>query len=135
MAGQGGGGIELILDNVPQRETGMSAYEMMLSESQERMLLVLKPERTEMARAIIEKWDLDYAIIGHITDTGRIIVKHKGAVEADILLAPLADAAPLYRRPVAATPKPAPLGPVHSDMKLGDALLKLIASPDLCSRR
>ena len=74
MAGKGGVGIELILDNVPQRETGMTAYEMMLSESQERMLLVLKPERTEMARAIIEKWDLDYAIIGHITDTGRIIV-------------------------------------------------------------
>ena len=135
MAGKGGVGIELILDNVPQRETGMSAYEMMLSESQERMLLVLKPERAEMARAIIEKWDLDYAIIGHITDTGRIVVKHKGVVEADILLAPLADAAPLYRRPIADTPKPAPLGPVHSDMKLGEALLKLIASPDLCSRR
>jgi phosphoribosylformylglycinamidine synthase subunit PurL len=135
MAGKGGVGIELILDNVPQRETGMSAYEMMLSESQERMLLVLKPERAEMARAIIEKWDLDYAIIGHITDTGRILVKHKSVVEADILLAPLADAAPLYRRPVVATPKPAPLGPVHSDMTLGEALLKLIASPDLCSRR
>src|SRR5271170_7308681 len=75
MAGKGGVGIELTLDAVPQRETGMSAYEMMLSESQERMLLVIKPERTEMARAIIEKWDLDYAIIGHITDTGRIIVK------------------------------------------------------------
>jgi phosphoribosylformylglycinamidine synthase subunit PurL len=135
MAGKGGVGIELILDNVPQRETGMSAYEMMLSESQERMLLVLKPERAEMARAIIEKWDLDYAIIGHITDTGRILVKHKSVVEADILLAPLADAAPLYRRPVVATPKPASLGPVHSDMTLGEALLKLIASPDLCSRR
>jgi phosphoribosylformylglycinamidine synthase subunit PurL len=135
MAGKGGVGIELVLDNVPQRETGMTAYEMMLSESQERMLLVLKPERAEMARAIIEKWDLDYAIIGHITDTGRIVVKHKGVVEADILLAPLADAAPLYRRPIADTPKPAPLGPVHSDMALGDALLKLIASPDLCSRR
>ncbi len=135
MAGKGGVGIELILDNVPQRETGMTAYEMMLSESQERMLLVLKPERSEMARAIIEKWDLDYAVIGHITDTGRIVVKHKGAVEADILLAPLADAAPLYRRPIAETPKPAPLGPVQSDVTLGDALLKLIASPDLCSRR
>jgi phosphoribosylformylglycinamidine synthase len=113
----------------------MTAYEMMLSESQERMLLVLKPERTEMARAIIEKWDLDYAIIGHITDTGRIVVKHKGAVEADILLRPLADEAPLYRRPIAETPKPAPLGPVHSDLPLGEALLKLIGCPDLCSRR
>jgi phosphoribosylformylglycinamidine synthase len=135
MAGKGGVGIELILDDVPQRETGMTAYEMMLSESQERMLLVLKPERAEMARAIIEKWDLDYAIIGHITDTGRIIVKHKGVVEADIPLDPLAEAAPLYRRPIAETPKPAPLGPVNSDMRLDEALLKLIASPDLCSRR
>ncbi len=135
MAGKGGVGIELNLDDVPQRETGMSAYEMMLSESQERMLLVLKPERAEMARGIIEKWDLDYAIIGHITDTGRIVVMHKGVVEADIPLAPLSDAAPLYRRPWVETPKPAPLGPVSSDMSLEAALLKLLACPDLCSRR
>ncbi len=135
MAGKGGVGIELTLDDVPQRETGMTAYEMMLSESQERMLLVLKPERSEMARAIIEKWDLDYAVIGHITDTGRIVVKHKGVVEADIPLAPLSDAAPLYRRPIAETPKPAPLGAVDLSAPLDEALLKLIASPDLCSRR
>jgi phosphoribosylformylglycinamidine synthase subunit PurL len=135
MAGKGGVGIELELDNVPQRETGMSAYEMMLSESQERMLLVLKPERSDMARAIIEKWDLDYAIIGHITDTGHIVVKHKGAVEADIPLDPLAEAAPLYRRPTAETPKPAPLGPVASNVPLLEALEKLMGSPDLCSRR
>jgi phosphoribosylformylglycinamidine synthase len=134
MAGKGGVGIELILDNVPQRETGMSAYEMMLSESQERMLLVLKPERAEMARAIIEKWDLDYAMIGTITDTGRIIVKHKGVVEADIPLAPLSDAAPLYNRPTAETPKPAPLTDVTSTVSLQEALLTLIASPDLCAR-
>jgi phosphoribosylformylglycinamidine synthase len=135
MAGKGGVGIELNLDDVPQRETGMTAYEMMLSESQERMLLVLKPERSEMARAIIEKWDLDYAIIGHITDTGRIVVKHKGVMEADIPLAPLAEAAPLYRRPTAETPKPAPLGAVDTSAPLDEVLLKLIASPDLCSRR
>jgi phosphoribosylformylglycinamidine synthase subunit PurL len=135
MAGKGGVGIELNLDNVPQRETGMTAYEMMLSESQERMLLVLKPERSEMARAIIEKWDLDYAVIGHITDTGRIVVKHKGVIEADIALDPLAEAAPLYRRPIAETPKPPPLGKVESDIPLLEALEKLIASPDLCSRR
>ena len=114
MAGKGGVGIELNLDNVPQRETGMSAYEMMLSESQERMLLVIKPERSETARAIIEKWDLDYAIIGHITDTGRIVVRHKGEIEADIPLDPLAEAAPLYRRPIVDTAKPAPLGPVSA---------------------
>ncbi len=135
MAGKGGVGIELNLDDVPQRETGMSAYEMMLSESQERMLLVLKPERSEMARQIIEKWDLDYAVIGHITDTGRIVVTHKGVVEADIPLAPLSDAAPLYHRPYIEAPKPEPLGPVSSDMSLEAALLKLIACPDLCSRR
>ncbi len=135
MAGKGGVGIELNLDDVPQRETAMSAYEMMLSESQERMLLVLKPERSEMARQIIEKWDLDYAVIGHITDTGRIVVTHKGVVEADIPLAPLSDAAPLYHRPYIEAPKPEPLGPVSSDMSLEAALLKLIACPDLCSRR
>jgi phosphoribosylformylglycinamidine synthase len=135
MAGKGGVGIELTLDNVPQRETGMSAYEMMLSESQERMLLVLKPERSEMARQIIEKWDLDYAVIGHITDTGRIVITHKGVVEADIPLAPLSDEAPLYRRPYVEATKPEPLGPISSDMSLEAALLKLVSSPDLCSRR
>jgi phosphoribosylformylglycinamidine synthase len=135
MAGKGGVGIELTLDHVPQRETGMTAYEMMLSESQERMLLVLRPDRAEMARAIIEKWDLDYAVIGHITDTGRIIITHKGVVEADIPLAPLSDAAPLYRRPITEPPKPAPLGPVEDPAGLEAALLKLIACPDLASRR
>ncbi|HQT46644.1 MAG TPA: phosphoribosylformylglycinamidine synthase subunit PurL [Acidocella sp.] len=135
MAGKGGVGIELTMENVPQRETGMSAYEMMLSESQERMLLVIRPERSDAARAIIEKWDLDYAIIGHITDTGRIVIKHHGVIEADIPLAPLSDAAPLYRRPIVETPKPAPLGPVSSPLGLDEVLLKLIASPDLCSRR
>jgi phosphoribosylformylglycinamidine synthase len=135
MAGKGGVGIELTLDNVPQRETGMSAYEMMLSESQERMLLVLKPERAEAARAIIEKWDLDYAIIGKITDTGRIIITHKGSIEADIPLAPLSDEAPLYHRPISATPKPSPLGPTTDPIGFEAALLKLIACPDLCSRR
>jgi phosphoribosylformylglycinamidine synthase len=135
MAGKGGVGIELNLDQVPQRETGMSAYEMMLSESQERMLLVIKPERSEMAKTIIEKWDLDYAVIGHITDTGRIIVTHKGVTEADIPLGPLSDAAPLYHRPFTESEKPAPLGDIVSPVSLQEALLTLIACPDLCSRR
>jgi phosphoribosylformylglycinamidine synthase len=134
MAGKGGVGIELTLDDVPQRETGMTAYEMMLSESQERMLLVIKPERRDLAKSIIEKWDLDYAVIGHITDTGRIIVKHKGVVEADIPLAPLSDAAPLYNRPIIETPKPEKLGNVVSPVGLQEALLTLIACPDLCAR-
>ena len=135
MAGKGGVGIELTLDDVPQRETGMSAYEMMLSESQERMLLVIKPERTEAARAIIEKWDLDYAVIGKITDTGRIVITHRGQVEADIPLSPLADAAPLYRRPIAKAPPPAPLGPTQDPVGLQEGLLKLISCPDIASRR
>jgi phosphoribosylformylglycinamidine synthase len=134
MAGKGGVGIELDLDAVPQRETGMSAYEMMLSESQERMLMVIRPERQEVSRAIFEKWELDFAVIGHLTDTGRIVVRHKGAVEADIPLAPLAEQAPLYHRPTEDTPAKAPLGDVDSPLGMGDALMELIACPDLCSR-
>jgi len=134
MAGKGGVGLELNLDAVPQREPGMTAYEMMLSESQERMLMVLRPDRQEMARAIFEKWDLDFAVIGILTDTGRIVVTHLGETEADIPLAPLADQAPLYRRPVMATPKRPALGPVADPVGLGPALLTLIGCPDLCSR-
>jgi phosphoribosylformylglycinamidine synthase len=134
MAGKGGVGIELDLDAVPQRETGMSAYEMMLSESQERMLMVLRPDRQDMARSIFEKWELDFAVIGHLTDTGRIVVRHKGAVEADIPLRPLVEQAPLYHRPTAETPPPAPLGEVDPPLGMGDALMELIGCPDLCSR-
>ena len=90
MAGKGGVGILLDLDALPQREAGMTAYEMMLSESQERMLMVLRPDRQEMARAIFEKWELDFAVIGKLTDTGRIVITHKGVTEADIPLDPLA---------------------------------------------
>ncbi len=135
MAGKGGVGIELDLDHVPQREAGMTAYEMMLSESQERMLMVLKPERQDVARAIFEKWDLDFAVIGHLTDTGRIVVKHRGVMEADIPLDPLAEQAPLYNRPTAETPKRPKLGDVADPAGLAPALLKLIGCPDLASRR
>ncbi len=134
MAGKGGVGIELDLDVVPQREAGMSAYDMMLSESQERMLLVLRPEREAVARAIFEKWELDFAVIGHLTDSGRIVVRHKGAIEADIELAPLADQAPLYRRPFTAPTPPAPLGDVADPVGVMEALTVLIGCPDLCSR-
>ena len=134
MAGKGGVGIALDLDAVPQRETGMTAYEMMLSESQERMLMVLRPDRAEAARAIFEKWELDFAVIGQLTDTGRITIRHQGRVEADIPLAPLADQAPLYERPTEATPKPARLGHVADPTGIEAGLLKLIACPDLCSR-
>ena len=134
MAGKGGVGIDLDLDAVPQREPGMTAYEMMLSESQERMLIVLRPDRQDVARAIFAKWQLDFAVIGHLTETGHIVVRHRGAVLADIPLDPLADQAPLYRRPTEGTPVPAPLGPVDDPVGLRTALLTLVASPDLCSR-
>jgi phosphoribosylformylglycinamidine synthase II len=134
MAGKGGVGIELDLDHVPQRETGMSAYEMMLSESQERMLMVLRPDREDVARAIFDKWDLDFAVIGHITDTGRIVVKHQGVIEADIPLDPLAEQAPLYHRPTVETPKRPELGAVTDPVGILSALFKLIGCPDLCSR-
>jgi len=137
MAGKGGVGIELDIDQVPARETGMSAYEFMLSESQERMLMVLRPDRGDVARTIFEKWDLDFAVIGHLTDTGRITVKHQGRVEADIPLAPLADQAPLYHRPTAETPKGEKLNPARVEDRVGltRALQTLIGCPDLCSRR
>ncbi len=134
MAGKGGVGLELDLDQVPQREADMTAYEMMLSESQERMLMVLRPDRQDLARAIFEKWELDFAIVGHLTDTGRIVVRHQGRIEADIPLDPLAEQAPLYHRPTAPTPKQPPLGPIDDPVGLADALLTLIACPDLCSR-
>ncbi len=137
MAGKGGVGIQLDLDNVPQRETGMTAYEMMLSESQERMLMILKPGREAEAEAIFRKWELDFAVIGHLTDTGRIVIRHKGEVEADIPLAPLESEAPLYRRPTAETPKQPALDAAQIADPIGipAALEKLVGSLDLCSRR
>jgi len=137
MAGKGGMGIELVLDDVPQREQGMTAYEMMLSESQERMLMVLKPGREAVAEAIFRKWELDVAVIGHLTETGRIVIRHRGQVEADIPLAPLESEAPLYRRPVAETPKLPVLdaAAVPDPVGIAAALERLVACPDLCSRR
>jgi phosphoribosylformylglycinamidine synthase len=137
MAGKGGVGIELVLDHVPQRESGMTAYEMMLSESQERMLMILKPGREAEAEAIFRKWELDFAVIGHLTDTGRIVIRHKGVVEADIPLAPLESEAPLYRRPTAETPKQPVLAArdIADPLGITPALEKLVGSLDLCSRR
>ena len=98
MSGKGGTGIELNLENVPQRETNMTPYEIMLSESQERMLMILKPEKEEFAKAIFEKWGLDFAVIGIVTDTGRVVVKMNGEVYADIPSLPLSNEAPEYDR-------------------------------------
>lgn len=137
MAGKGGTGIELTLDKVPMREAGMTAYEIMLSESQERMLMVIKPEKEAEARAIFDKWELDFAVIGRITDTGRVVLKMHGEVVADMPIAPLSDEAPIYDRPWTATAKRDVLQ--ASSLKVPDdvnAVLKtLLASPDLCSKR
>lgn len=135
MASKGGVGIELIMDDVPQRETGMTPYEMMLSESQERMLMVLKPGREAFAEAIFRKWELDFAVIGTVTDTGRMVLKWKGETVADIPLAPLADEAPLYDRPHVPTPKPADLSDEPESTDMVADLVTLMGSPDIASRR
>ena len=137
MAGKGGVGIELDLDAVPQRDTGMSAYEMMLSESQERMLAILKPGREADGHRIFAKWGLDAAVIGRTTDSGRIVLRHRGEVVCDLPLGPLSDDAPLYHRPfVRAEPCPR-LEPhdVPAPEDLGEAVVKLMCCPDMASKR
>ncbi|NJC32635.1 phosphoribosylformylglycinamidine synthase [Sphingomonas jejuensis] len=135
MASKGGVGIELMMDDVPQREQGMTPYEMMLSESQERMLMVLKPGREAEAEAIFLKWQLDFAVIGHVTDTGRMVLKWKGDVVCDIPLAPLADEAPLYDRPSTPTPPARALVDVPECTDVAADLVTLTGSPDIASRR
>ncbi|MBS0362621.1 MAG: phosphoribosylformylglycinamidine synthase subunit PurL [Proteobacteria bacterium] len=137
MAGKGGVGIELDLDAVPQREEGMSAYEMMLSESQERMLAILKPGREADGRRIFEKWGLDAATIGQTTETGHLVLKHHGQVVADVPLAPLFDDAPLYDRPWTAPTPPARLAPdqIPAPRDYAEAILKLMSAPDMASKR
>lgn len=99
MSGKGGTGVELDLENVPQRETGMTPYEIMLSESQERMLMVINPEKEEFAQSIFDKWGLDFAVIGKVTDTGNVVLKMNGQTYADIPSLPLSENAPEYDRP------------------------------------
>ncbi|MBT5571886.1 MAG: phosphoribosylformylglycinamidine synthase subunit PurL [Alphaproteobacteria bacterium] len=137
MASKGNVGITLNLDDVPQRETEMQPFELMLSESQERMLMVLKPGREDEARAIFEKWELDLSVIGTTNDSERLVLTSAGEVVADIPVPPLVAAAPEYERPWTATPPREVLGPddVPAPFDLGVALLTLIESPDLCSRR
>ncbi|OYW47704.1 MAG: phosphoribosylformylglycinamidine synthase II [Novosphingobium sp. 12-63-9] len=141
MATNGKAGIILNMDNVPCREEGMTPYEMMLSESQERMLMVLKPGKEPMAEAIFKKWELDFAVIGEVTDTGHMVLTFKGETVCDIPLGPLAEDAPLYDRP-AMSPEDykvwanvAPLGDIPKSTDIGADLLKLVGCPDLASRR
>ncbi|MDP4823071.1 MAG: phosphoribosylformylglycinamidine synthase subunit PurL [Aestuariivirgaceae bacterium] len=135
MGAKGDLGIELDLDKVPCREPGMTAYEMMLSESQERMLMVLDPQREAQAQAIFVKWGLDFAIVGRTTDDLRFRILHQGAVMADLPIKELGDEAPEYDRPWVEPKKPAPLGNVPAPNDLKAAVLRLIGSPDMASRR
>ena len=137
MADKGGVGIDLDLDLVPMREEGMTAYEMLLSESQERMLMVLKPGSEPVAERIFKKWELDFAVIGKTTDTGHFVARHNGAVEADIPLPALAHAAPIYERPYEKRDKLPTIAPedVTAPPSILSALERLIGSPHLCSRR
>jgi phosphoribosylformylglycinamidine synthase subunit PurL len=137
MADKGGVGIELDLDHVPQREPNMTAYEMMLSESQERMLMILRPGSEAEGERIFRKWGLDFAVIGKTTDTGRMIVKHKGRVEADLPVDKLANSAPLYERPWVPTvpPKTILAEWVPAPARLTGTLEDMMSGPHLCSRR
>jgi phosphoribosylformylglycinamidine synthase len=137
IADKGGVGVEMDMDKVPQRETGMTAYEIMLSESQERMLMVLKPGREADAKKIFDKWDLDAEVIGHTTNTGRLVLKQRGQVVCDIPVPPLSQDAPNYDRPWN-PPTPAPaldMSKYPEPADYGEVLLKLMSSPDMASKR
>ena len=137
MASKGGVGIELELDRVPLREPGMSAYEIMLSESQERMLMVLRPGAEADARAVFEKWELDFAIVGRVTDSGRMVLRQEGAVVADVPVAALVEGAPEYTRPWTPAPPRARVraSEVAPPASLSGALLRLMGSSDIASKR
>jgi phosphoribosylformylglycinamidine synthase subunit PurL len=128
MGDKGGLGVRLQLDDVPQRELNMTAYEMMLSESQERMLMVLRPEMEAEARAIFVKWDLDFAIVGETIAEDRFLIMQGDVVKADLPLSKLSSSAPEYDRPWVETPPALPLGPVPAIGAM-EALMALISSP------
>ena len=137
MASKGGLGMEIDLDLVPAREENMSAYELMLSESQERMLMVLKPDATETARAIFNKWDLDFMPIGRVTETGRLILLKDGGTACDIPIGPLVDDAPEYDRPHgdAPTRKQLASSDITNDAPITNMLKTMLGHVDLASRR
>ncbi|TRD17360.1 phosphoribosylformylglycinamidine synthase subunit PurL [Palleronia caenipelagi] len=133
MGDKGGLGVRLNLDAVPQREENMTAYEMMLSESQERMLMVLRPEKEAEARAVFEKWDLDFAIVGETIAEDRFIITHRGEEKANLPLSTLSGAAPEYDRPWEPTPAPAPLEDAPKINPI-DGLKALISNPAYASK-
>ena len=140
MGGRGGVGIEIELDRVPQRETGMTPYEIMLSESQERMLLVAQKGREQEVYRVFEKWGLDAVEIGNVTTDNKLRVREHGKVVAEIPNQALTDDAPVYKRPLARWEPPVPRD-VPENVKLGDttdftaALKQLLASPNICGKR
>ena len=135
MADKGKVGIELNLDKIPTRQKNLTAYEMMLSESQERMLMVLKPEKTNIAEDVFKKWGVDFAIVGKITETNNIVVLHNGVIEADIPIKYLTDNAPMYKRKTISKNKRNHKNQLISDVKVKDAILKLLNSPNICSKK
>ena len=137
MGAKGDLGVALDLDKVPCRETGMSAYEMMLSESQERMLMVLKPDKEKEAEAIFRKWGLDFAVVGETTPNKRFVVRHGGAVVADLPIKELGDEAPVYRRPFVERRDARELeaSSLKPPVDVAAALEALIGLPDLSSKR
>src|SRR4051812_40862970 len=135
MGAKGDLGIELDLDKVPVREENMTPYEMMLSESQERMLMVLHPEKEAEARAVFEKWGLDFAVVGKTTDDLRFRILSHGTVAADLPIKDLGDQAPQYQRPYVGRRAAPPVDPIPESVDIAADLLAVIGSPDMCSRR
>ena len=133
MGDKGDLGVALDLEKVPCREDAMTAYEMMLSESQERMLMVLRPEKEAEAKAIFDKWDLDFAIVGQTIEEDRFLVYLDGEVKADLPLKALSGTAPEYDRPWVEAAAPGPIGEIP-EIDPAEALATLMASPNLCSR-
>ncbi len=134
MGDKGGLGVRLDLENVPQREENMTAYEMMLSESQERMLMVLKPELEAEARAVFEKWDLDFAIVGETIAEDRFLIMHNGEVKADLVLSKLSSTAPEYDRPWEPTPVAEELEDIPQIDPI-DGLRALLSSPNYAGKQ
>ncbi len=133
-ASRGGTGVEIDLEKVPKREAGMTPYEIMLSESQERMLIIVKKGKEQIVRDIFEKWDLPHAEVGVVNDDGMMRVKAGDVVVAEIPASKLADDAPIYHREVAPRPAPTPLSCIPAtDIEAG--LEKLLADPSIASKQ